>query len=185
MAIMVDTMLLVYALQAAQNLLPRSAEHYDAAQASYELLLVTNELYVSAITWFEIHRNVTEPQRGLLVGWEKRLGVLPVDARVAGRAAEIIDAARRAEVMCTKCLTVVKVQKCSKCGVQRSGPQRINDILVVATADASASVGTLYSFDNGVICLGDFVKQVRVLRPPSMHPPLSLSASGVVPASLP
>jgi hypothetical protein len=166
MAVMLDAVVVLHALGVAVGRITTDADYWESARASHDLVETSNSMLISAVTWFEIMRGLTEAQREPLAKWRGHIEIVPVDARVALRAAEIYGSARRSPKVCPKCFAFKEPLHCKVCGNQRSEPQRSNDIVMVATADVTPEVRVLYSWDGGVLKLADDVRNVQIRNPP-------------------
>lgn len=120
---------------------------------------------MAAVAWYEVMRGLRGPQREALNSWRGRINIIPIDAQVANRAARIHQASRKSGKLCPKCFCFKQPLHCDLCGNQRSEPQRSNDIVMVATADVRSDVGVLYSWDKGVLALGEHVTEVQIKNP--------------------
>jgi hypothetical protein len=166
MAVMVDVNVCCYALGVAAGQITDADEHWDLARASEALIRSLDEINLSAITWFEIHRGNPAAQAEGMARLRSRFKIHPVDMRVAERSAQLEAAARASSALCKKCFAPVKRVHCSACGNNRSPSQFSNDILMVATADVLPEVDALYTCDGGVVQLGAYVKNVVIKHPP-------------------
>jgi hypothetical protein len=175
---MIDSQVLVYALAHLHGSAP-DENYADMAWRSFHLVDEVDGFAMSAVSWFEVLRcRRDEKQTELFNKWQGRIDILAVDARVAARAALLIEAARSAEVLCPRCLGVKASLTCIACGSQRSKQQRTHDTFIVAGAAVEPKITTLYSFDGGVLELGSFVdEEVRVREPPSAAVQLSLDSA--------
>lgn len=175
---MVDSQVLIYAMAYAVGF--DDEQHGDKPWRSFSLVDTAETVTVSAITWFEVRRTTSESQAEILTRWQSRIEILPVDARVASRAAALIEAARAKGVVCPRCLGLKPPVTCSACGSQRSKQQRTHDTIIVAGAAVDPSIRTLYSFDGGVLKLGELVEdEVSVKEPPPVEEQLDLPATSI------
>ena len=166
---MLDAVVLIHALGVAMGRITSSSAYWKDAAASHDLVEHADALALSAVNWYEVMRGMDKAQTAAIKNWG--FDILPVDARVAQRAAKLYQAARSSPKFCPRCLGPVKAVACTGCGNIRAEAQRSNDIVMVATADAASDVRTLYTWDGGVIALGHHVENVKVQRPP---PPRAL-----------
>lgn len=166
MAFMIDAVVLIHSLGVEIGQIDEHSRHWESARTSHDFLQHAEAVTMSAINWFEVMRGMDAPQREALATWRSRIRILPVDARVSVRAAEIYVVARKSGKVCLKCFAFKKPLHCNACGNQRSEPQRSNDIVMVATADVVPEVRVLYSWDKGVLALGEHVSDVEVKNPP-------------------
>jgi hypothetical protein len=168
MLVMVDAMVLIYALGVETKRISRTAAYWRNALASHELIMESGTVAMAAISWYEVLRGMTPEQRAALTRTDLRVDVRAIDGNVATRAAELFMATRKPGKVCLKCLGVIKdPNKCSVCGNMRSKDQKSGDIVMVATADVDPDVRILYSWDNGVLTtLADQVKNVQIKEPP-------------------
>jgi hypothetical protein len=170
MASMIDAVVMLHALGVGTGKITSDARYWDDARASHHLVESADKLVISAITWYEILRGLTENQRGVLAPWRGRIDVLAVDAAVAKRAAEIYAESRKSSKVCPKCFTFIKPVHCDRCGNRRSVSQHSNDIVMVATADVAPEIRVLYTWDGGVLELGKTARKVDVRKPPPAPP---------------
>jgi predicted nucleic acid-binding protein len=175
---MVDTMVLSYAFVAEA---PVDDDHKQKKQASQVLLMSMEVVRVSAITWIELCRVVEPESLGPL---REQILVEAVDAAIAEQAARILNKFRASEDVCRKCLSSTRSGRCA-CGRVVSRHQKVNDALILATAEQLAQVDTLFTYDGGILELGHYV-ECDVRKPPSPHGELFETAQGeanVVPIS--
>jgi hypothetical protein len=166
MDFMIDAVVLIHSLGVETGRIDEHSRHWESARTSHDLVEHADAMTMSAINWFEALRGMDGPQRDVLAKWRGHIKILPVDSRVSARAAEIYAAARKSGKVCPKCFAFLKALQCDACGNHRSEPQRSNDIVMVATADVVPEVRVLYSWDKGVLALGEHVSDVEVKNPP-------------------
>lgn len=177
MTFMVDSQVLIYAMAHAVGV-ARDEDYADMAWRSFHLVDEADGLAMSAISWFEVHRIVDERQAAMFKKWQGRIEILPVDGRVAARAASLMESARSAGTLCPRCLGLKPPVTCTVCGSQRSPQQRTHDVLIVAGAAVEQRVQSLFSFDGGVLKLGELVgTEVSVREPPAASEQLSLAGA--------
>lgn len=173
---MVDTQVLIYASLPTRR--PSRDPGLQALhQTSLTLLRRLPVVRVSAIAWLEYLRLLKPDERKTMQPVLDKIVVERVDRRVAEYADELLRHRREKESVCERCLSTVRSAKCPKCGRSYSAQQRLNDALIVATAEVIETVKTLYSYDSGVLELGSFCKSCRVERPQSDTPLLDPAAN--------
>lgn len=178
---MVDVMVCCYAWGVQSGQITQADQHWEKAQASLALWRDLEDVSVSAITWFELHRGNQAAHADQMTRLRKHVKVYPIDTRVAERAAQLEAAARKSVTICTKCYAPLKsAPPCSVCNNYRSVARWANDIIMVATADVVTEIDTLYTCDGGVVTLGQFVKNVIVREPPT-PPPEQIQIAGIGP----
>ncbi len=167
---MVDTQVLSFAIVAETPTDPDTARTQRDATALVKSL---GEIRVSSDVVLELMRGpptvVAKVRRS---GILDQLYVEPVDAAVSLFAAELLEKARNRKDACPRCFNITGATACPKCGQQVSHQQKMNDALIVATASVLGDVKTLYSYDKGVLKLGEFVKNITVCHPPNLDGPL-------------
>lgn len=163
---MVDTNVLIYACAHPRN----DPLHRSLCEKSTILVKQLEIVRLSAITWMEYQRRAKPHEQERLRSFYTKLRVLSVDARIAQVAIDLIDRrGDKKEKFCSECLSAVAWAPCSACGRNKSAQQRLNDALVVATAECTGDVKTLYSFDGGVLSLGKHARDCIVRDPPNVH----------------
>lgn len=167
MPVMLDTNVWMYALGVTTGKIAESSEYWNLGRASQDLVESLDSIAVSAINWFEIHRTIRDAEAIGVASLRNRVVILPVDAPAAEHAAKICAKARASGKICQKCFAPLRKVHCSTCENSRSPSQYANDIIMVASADLATDVRVLYSFDGGVLALGEFVKNVELKEPPS------------------
>ncbi len=162
MPVMVDTNLLVYALEGiGGRITPEIA-------ASLNVLRNADSIALSTMTWLEVHLHIRPLQRAALhklARHPRYWQILEMDTRVAERAAELLTLRSRDIAVCPICLCVRKAAPCKACKRNISRPQRFSDAVIVATAECANEIDVLYSFDAGVIDLGRMITNCDVIRP--------------------
>jgi predicted nucleic acid-binding protein len=177
---MIDSQVLIYALAHAHGEAP-DERYSEMAWRSFQLVNEADGFAMSAISWFEFLRvRRDEQQTTLFNKWQGRIEILPVDARVAARAAALIEAARSDGTLCPKCLGLKPPVTCTVCGSQRSKQQRTHDTFIVAGAAVEPKIKALYSFDGGVLELGEFVDTEVTVREPTPAA-VQLALGGAIP----
>lgn len=165
MGLLVDTNLVCHALHTLEaKITPESA-------ASMRILRSDPDIYLSSISWLELHRYTRPMQRAALSklrrkGWK----VLDVNREIAERGAELLNLRAQDRMVCPTCLSERRATGCKTCKRLVSRPQHFADALIVATAELSNEVSTLYSFDGGVLEMG------RLVSCPIRRPPLPSAA---------
>src|SRR5262245_47581245 len=175
--VMVDTALLFYAakIPASRKPLPPEDEARiaDMQRGSREALAELDDIRISAMSYLEFTRNLSEPERRRIAPMLGKLDPMPVDARVSDRAAELLRAHRRSPDVCPRCLVSTHSRSCTACGLRRVGADRIQDFIILATADVTPDVLVLLTFDRGMIEIGRSLSNVRVESPqPRVQPSL-------------
>jgi len=167
---MVDTQVLSFALVTEA---PRDPKLARMQRDSAALVKSLAEVRVSAVVVLELMRGpptVVEKVRGS--GILDLLHVEPIDAAISLLAADLLEMARNRKNTCPRCLNIAGATACPKCGQQVSHQQKTHDALIVATASVLGDVKTLYSYDPGVLELGEFLKNIAVGHPPNLDGPL-------------
>ena len=173
---MVDTQVLIYA-----SLPTRKLTHDPGLlacnESSLSLVRRLPVVRISAIAWLEFLRLLKTDERKAMEPILQKVVVERVDRRVAEFANELLRHRREKEPVCERCLGTSRSAKCPKCGKVYSAQQRLNDALIVATAEVIETVKTLYSYDSGVLELANYCKSCSVERPQSDTPLLDPSAN--------
>ncbi len=126
MAVMIDAMVLIYAIGVELGKISPNHGHYRKALASHELIMESGTLAMAAISWYEVLRGMTPEQRDALARTGLHVDVRVIDVNVAKRAAELHMATRKPEEVCVKCLGAIKdPNKCSVCGNMRSKRSKV------------------------------------------------------------
>jgi len=164
---MVDTNVVIYAMRMHRkdddDLLVEMTTDSVAALRSLDVLVV------SAVTVTEIMRGMRPDElerndiQAVLSSWT----VLSLDAPAAAFAAELLSKRGEAEKTCRRCLIAAKDHKCPLCGNAVPASKRINDAMIVATAETNPAIKTLYAYDNGVLSFAQYVSNCAISRPPS------------------
>jgi predicted nucleic acid-binding protein len=133
-----------------------------------------NEVAISAITWFEFLRGARRghEDQDKVRALTAKLRILSLDPPMAAKADALMHARELRESICYVCLAGDKDKVCTKCGRKGAAVQRLNDALIVATAELTSDVTTLYSFDGGVLAYGEVVSSCTITKPQSQHGPL-------------
>jgi predicted nucleic acid-binding protein len=163
---MIDTMVLIYATRGVR---PNDPDHRKAMiEASIDLVDHSPVLIVSALTIVEYMRGLRPTDDAKRVqDILARSTSLAVDGRVAKRAADLLQQRLRAPPSaCVECLALMSDKGCATCKRMGSGYQRINDALIVATADLAKDVDVLHTFDGPMMKYAEFVTGCTILRPP-------------------
>ena len=101
-----------------------------------------------------------------------RFQVEAFDGSAADVAVKLLEKRNVEEKTCPRCLCSDLEHKCEGCGRTASSQQRVNDAVIVATADTRPDVSVLYAFDGGVLAFGPYVTRCRIERPPHAYGPL-------------
>jgi predicted nucleic acid-binding protein len=151
----------------------------DDACAAVELLKSCERFAVSAITTFEMLHTTDEHQRKAYE--DMRFDEYPVTWPVSKLAANIANHAREAGQICERCWAMLPPRTCGHCNSQVARQQRINDIMIVATAEVNR-VPFLYTRDSGMRELGKlpFFKYTSIVEPPAAAPQLPLLPDNTV-----
>lgn len=164
MPVMVDTQILIYALRVARKGDPPDVK--TLSLSSQHLLVTHPRAHISAISVIEVLRGLKDDEAQTFTGLLRRSEVRAVSAPISIRAHELLSARGKAETLCPKCLNTLKASPCGKCQAQISRQQRINDALIVATAEQAPDVDILYTNDSGVLALANFVSGLKIERLP-------------------
>lgn len=153
----------------------------DDARAGLELLRDHERFCISSVTAFELMHTDNARQRAVFdeLPFEEHALVKGVTAL----AAEIANHARKSGQLCPKCWAMLPTRECKDCKSQVARQQRINDILIAATAEYNG-VGMLYARDGGMLALGElkqFFKTTIILKPPPA--PEQLEIADAIPIS--
>ena len=168
---MIDTLILIYASRRMTG--KESAAHKQMCDASEALLKRLPEVAISAVSWFEFTRGAAgheDPKK--LQAIEEKLLVLALDRPIATKASQLMRTRQILEKSCAVCLGAGKERVCTKCTRVSSTVQRINDALMVATAELTTSVHTLYSYDGGVLAYAPVLSACKVIKPAHADGPL-------------
>jgi predicted nucleic acid-binding protein len=166
---MVDAQVLIYASLPTRKL-TRDAGLLALHQTSLALVRRLPVVRVSAIAWLEFLRLLRTDERTAMETVLQKVVVERMDRRVAEFADELLRHRREKEAVCDRCLGTSRSAKCPKCGKFYSAQQRLNDALIVATAEVIESVKTLYSYDSGILELASYCKSCTIERPQSDTP---------------
>jgi predicted nucleic acid-binding protein len=180
---MVDTQVLVYASMATART-SRDPGIQGMHQTSLDLLHRLPVIRVSVIAWFEFIRLLRTEDEKRMAALLEKVVVERVDRPIVEFAATLLKERRAAEKVCDCCLGSARSEKCTKCGKAYSAQQRLNDALIVSTANVLETVKTLWSFDRGVLELGTYCKLCDVQRPQSDIPLFDPEANPAIGASL-
>lgn len=174
---MVDTMILVYATKASAN--TKDPEIKERRATSISVLTNLKLVNISAITWMEYLRGQTPEQAKALEPFRDKLFAHAVDPKIAAYAADLMRK-YRASGVCPTCLNSKKSHQCTACGAKRSQFVRLNDAIILATAQLSADIDRLYTFDGGLLELASHIPGSKAEIPP--HPSGDLFDAKVNPA---
>lgn len=168
---MVDTMVLVYAMQSASAATTVDAKNLRTSARA--LLDSLDKVRVSAVTWVEFMPNVKEQVREKNKDLLDKFEIVALDPAGAREAERLLVKYRERPKACPSCLGAIGIDvPCKKCGLHSNRQLRLNDIFIVATAVSDPDTDTLYSYDGGVLHFADKVSGCRIARPPSAHGPL-------------
>jgi len=173
---MVDTMVLVLASMTTVKA-SRDPATQVMHQTSLDLLRRLPVVRVSAIAWCEFLRLLKPDEEKRMSPILQKVVVERVDRPIVEFAARLLNDRRNAEAICDRCLGSERSEKCTKCGKVYSAQQRLNDALIVSTANVLETVETLWSFDKGAIELGRYCNSCSVQRPQSDLPLLEYAAN--------
>jgi hypothetical protein len=166
MKAMVDTHVLILGCRTPK---PKDDERIKAKCAAARALLVQlPEIRLSAVAWFEFNRALRDHERTWLERLRGKLFVEAVDVRVIDRAVDLFNKRRKVTAICRECLGALVSHPCKGCGNAVASTQRINDAIIVASADVHDSVSVLFSDDDGVhdFALDVDPRSCNVQRPP-------------------
>ena len=142
----------------------------DKIAASQHVLAPEPEIRLSAVALLEILRTQRKKSDALL-SLLQRVNVAEVTADIAYRAAEIIDAMVASKKVCVHCLAPSgEGVLCKQCGRTVAPAARVNDAIIVATAELTPGVTRLYTFDGGLLSLPEHARlglRVEVEEPTS------------------
>jgi len=168
---MVDTQILIYATYTSAKK-SKDAEITTRHQTSLELLQRLPAVRVSAVAWFEFLRGLRADERKKMEPILAKVVVERFDGPIAEVANELLlkRTGSREGPACMRCLSTKNSETCPKCSRTYSAQQRLNDAIIVATAQVIGTVDTLWSYDRGVIELGRFAADCKVSQPQSSTP---------------
>jgi len=138
----------------------------DTACAAFELLKSCERFCISAVTTFELMHTENPEQRRIF--GQLSLEEHALTRQISNLAADIANHARIEGMICEKCWAMLPTRTCKHCNGQVARQQRINDILIAATAEVHR-VPTLYARDGGMIelgKLGKFFQNTQIILPP-------------------
>jgi len=162
MAVMLDTCVVVDALEAALD--PTTAD--NQLRAALHVIENADGIVLSSLTILELELGYDGQTREVIARWgDKVVRTEVVDAAIASRAAALLKMSQRAPDVCKRCLGVVPPTACAHCGGQATKQRKLNDAMIVATAERRADVKCVYTTDGGMTHLGQFAN-VDVLEPP-------------------
>ncbi|WP_437762203.1 hypothetical protein WME77_29450 [Sorangium sp. So ce764] len=180
MTAMIDTMVLAYAFQAeGRNPVSKRQQKEHSAgldgmaahhAASRLVLSRLATVRISAITVVEFRRGMRENEIAWFDNKLSGFEVLDISGPVATKASELLRLRvnGKGESSCYKCLGTKEEAVCGKCGLRVSSQRKLNDAIVVATAELSDKVQVLYSFDGGVHAFQKHLKQCLIRNPLEM-----------------
>ena len=171
---MVDTMILTYAFKA-----PPVSDSSDAKKIqimrshSLDLLSQLEVIHVSAICWMEFKRvaRFTEAEKKVLATYKNRVFVHALEGPMSEVAADLLQKHRSKTGVCPKCLNSKDASPCSSCKALKGKSIKVMDALTVATANAADDVDVLYTYDDGMIELGNLIG-LDAKNPPDKNGPL-------------
>jgi predicted nucleic acid-binding protein len=182
---MVDTMVFIYGLAPRVTSGKNAAKQFTERErlmhaASARLLRMMNPIRLSAITWFEYKIRETKEEAKALAALrgkksgrraERKLDVIAMGPAESEYAAELYRKYRDSGKVCMSCLNHDGTIVCPKCKGVKSRQKRTNDIAIVATAEVSRAVNVLYSYDSGVLTLGQYI-ETDVKEPETPNGPM-------------
>jgi predicted nucleic acid-binding protein len=181
MPIFVDTHVLVYAISKpvpAKKMKAHEAAKLAQLQTAAKLLFGENDVIaVSAISVLEVMRGLTDDERPAFEALTTKLRIEAVTGPVAIRADALLRARGQKEKLCRRCLGSTLQTPCTTCQANVSRQQRLNDALILATADELQDVDLAYSEDSGVQDLAGYATAVRVEPLPNPNGPLFAQAA--------
>lgn len=179
-AIMVDT----DALSIAVLPQPPAGRPDDLSKwmAMQQVLNRGDDVLISAIVWFELHRKVLPNGDTLAdrIASKVHPTIEQVDLPVVELAAKLFRRQRGMVGYCDRCLSVAQDKPCTACNRLCSVNQKTNDLIIVAHAHHLPWVHTLYSFDTGVHAWGGtgaLRVDLKVVPPPNPHGQLFAQAT--------
>jgi predicted nucleic acid-binding protein len=166
---MVDTLVLVYASMTTSRTTkdPAAGARHETC---LDLLRRLPSVRVSAIAWLEYTRLLRPDEYQRMEPILRKVVVERLDRPIVEFAGELLRKRRATEHVCPRCLGSDRSETCAKCGKRYSAQQRLNDALIVSTAQVLETVETLWSFDGGVHELGRYCASCQVRRPQSDTP---------------
>lgn len=164
MPVMVDTQILIYALHVPAK---KDTQEKRALSLSSQHLLQKNpKACVSVLSVLEVLRGATPDEQKGFTAMLRNLDVRAVLTPIAVRAHELLATRSAKEKVCRKCLNALNATPCGKCEQLISRQQRLNDSLILATAEHAPDVDVLYTNDNGILAMSDLARDVRVEQLP-------------------
>lgn len=181
---MLDTNVLIYAFSENSQRQSSSAERRRRAtesadiaamiDASKRLIAKQGIVRVSAISMVEFMRRIRQHEEGPYLEISQRLEVIAVDRVIAEKAAQMMrtrDGATSGKV-CRRCLNCVDTHECGECKRFVPSTKRLNDAIIVATAELHDKVNVLYSFDGHLSRgFGSQMKNCQIIDPRSVDAP--------------
>jgi predicted nucleic acid-binding protein len=185
MSEMVDTLVLIYGCRRMTG--KEDLAHQQMCVTSEDLLKRLDEINISAISWLEFLRGARgkeDPEK--LQAVERKLRVLATDAAIARKANDLLTKREIQQKTCFVCLASALDKPCTKCGKNGSAVQRVNDAILVATAELTVDITVLYSFDGGVLAYSGVVSRCAIKQPahpagPLFEPTLTLKEPETTP----
>ncbi len=164
MPAMVDTQIPIYALRTPKT---RDSQEARVLTLSAQRLMQTNPTAcISSLSVLEVLRGLRAAEETAFRTMLRRLDVRAVTGPVAIRAHALLLARGPREGICPRCLSTVKSSPCGRCNALVSRQQRLNDALIVATAEHAPDVDVLYTNDDGMLAMNDFVTGLSIRRLP-------------------
>lgn len=160
---MVDAHILIYACRhgrAKDNVAPDLQQKY---QACAYLLRELPIIRLASVAWLEFQRGLKPLEQDALKNLRSKIRIDPIDGPVADKADQLLKA-RSTPKLCPRCLNSEDSHSCGKCGRNVSSQQRLNDALIVATAETKG-VDVLYAYDGGVLEFGRQKLRCRIRMP--------------------
>lgn len=165
---MVDTNVLIFAFRKAK---PKDGPDLRMwTDASRELLKQMTVVRVSAVAWMEFVRGLRDEESANGSALLAKIRPEAVDGPIVERAVALLRARKLKERLCTRCNNAMSAAPCPGCKRLVSSKQNLNDAIIVAAAELTEDVDTLYCYDTGV---HDFVpyldsSRCKLLKP--SHP---------------
>lgn len=171
---MVDTLVLGYAIFAPAVSDSADSRAQNMREDSRALLNQLQIIHISAITWIELRRmrRLHPNDQALLAEYKRRFYIHPVDPAIAESSADLLENFVKTPGVCPRCFSFKGSDPCPKCKAMRSRTSRINDAIVVATANEVTQVEALYTYDGGMLVMAKDVSGCKVMRPPHRDGPL-------------
>jgi len=170
---MIDTMVLSFGITNPKD---SGLDEELREKVRSSIFLIKNSgdnIAISSITWLELLRCLDKKQEKKcksLLG--NKIRIEGVDGRVAEKAVNLISEIQKSPDFCNKCLIPKKRENCKHCGLPTAGLSRINDLIIIATAEVNSDIKELYTYDEPMIKLQQYIKNCKISKPPSCDGPL-------------